>query len=116
MKTCLISFPWIYKKNLWSLDSNNYENQIIRPTKKIQFIDGENLHILGYAFPSNLTGKSYVFNNYLRQPLEIRDEYRYVVDKEEFRYWLGLIPNTFNAEMNVPGRRMKVREIVEEYT
>jgi len=49
------------------------------------------------------------------QPLEVRDEYRYIVNKEEFRYWLDIIPE-FNCEMNVPGRRMKVREIVEEYT
>ena len=48
------------------------------------------------------------------QPIEVRDEYRYIVDKEEFRYWLDLIPS-FNCEMNVPGRRMKVREVVEEF-
>jgi len=47
------------------------------------------------------------------EPIEVRDEYRYVVDREEFRHWLGLIPD-FNCEMNIPGRRMKVREIVEE--
>ena len=47
------------------------------------------------------------------EPIEVRDEYRYVVDREEFRHWLGLIPD-FNCEMNITGRRMKVREIVEE--
>ena len=58
--------------------------------------------------------------NYLRDrkkeglSIEVRDEYRYVVDKGEFRYWLGMIPE-WSCEMNVPGRRMKVKEIVEEF-
>jgi len=47
------------------------------------------------------------------EPIEVKDVYRYVINKEEFRYWLGLIPD-FNCEMNITGRRMKVREIVEE--
>jgi len=48
------------------------------------------------------------------EPLEIRDEYRYVVDKEEFLYWVGVIPE-WNVELSIPGRRMKIREIVKEY-
>jgi hypothetical protein len=48
-------------------------------------------------------------------PLHIQDVYRYVVDREEFRHWLGLIPDGFSCEMNVPGRRLKVAQIVEEY-
>ena len=53
--------------------------------------------------------------NYLKAhpEAEIRDEYRYVCDKEEFLHWINLIPQ-WNVEMNVPGRRMKVKEIVEE--
>jgi hypothetical protein len=49
------------------------------------------------------------------QPLEIQDTYRYVVNKEEFLYWLSLIPD-FNCEMNIPGKRMTIKEIVNEYT
>jgi hypothetical protein len=45
------------------------------------------------------------------EPLEIRDVYRYIVDKDEFLYWLRLIPE-WNCEMNVPGKRMKVCEVV----
>ena len=45
---------------------------------------------------------------------EIRDEYRYIVDIEEFMYWIDLIP-WWSAEMNVPGRRMKAQEVVDEY-
>lgn len=54
--------------------------------------------------------------NYLKAhpDAEIRDEYRYVVDLDEFLYWISLIPD-WNVEMNVPGRRLKVREIKNEY-
>jgi len=54
--------------------------------------------------------------NYLRAhpEAEIRDEWRYVVDKDEFLHWINLIPN-WNVEINIPGKRMKVREIYERY-
>lgn len=54
--------------------------------------------------------------NYLRThpKAEIRNEWRYIVDKDEFLYWVNLIPE-WNAEMNINGRRMKVQEIYEEY-
>lgn len=48
------------------------------------------------------------------EELEIRDEYRYVVDKEEFLHWINLIPN-FNCEMNIVGKRMTIKEIVDTY-
>lgn len=46
--------------------------------------------------------------------LFIRDEYRYIVEKEEFLHWISLIP-AWNAEMNIPGRKMTVREVVNVY-
>ncbi len=49
-----------------------------------------------------------------REPFEIQDVYRYVVDQEEFLHWVDLIP-PWNAEINITGRRMKVRDIVKEY-
>jgi len=49
-----------------------------------------------------------------KEPFEIRDVYRYVVDKEEFLHWVEMIPE-FNCEMNVTGKRMKVKDIVKEY-
>lgn len=58
--------------------------------------------------------------NYLRQQLKegktlkIQDTYRYIIDKDEFLHWIGLIPD-WSCEMNITGRRMKVREIVDEY-
>ena len=48
------------------------------------------------------------------EPLEIRDEYKYIVDKDEFLYWIKLIPE-WSCEMNIPGRRLKVKEVVELY-
>lgn len=47
------------------------------------------------------------------EKFDIQDVYRYVVDKEEFLYWVNLIPE-WSCEINIPGRRMKVREIVKE--
>jgi hypothetical protein len=55
--------------------------------------------------------------NYLRAhpDADIRDEYRYICERDDFDYWLNMIPN-FSCEMNVPGKRMKVKEVVEKYT
>ena len=54
--------------------------------------------------------------NYLRAHTnaEIKDVYRYVVEKDEFLHWIDLIPE-WSCEMNIPGKRMKVIDIVREY-
>lgn len=54
--------------------------------------------------------------NYLKAhpEAEIRDEYRYIVDKEEFLHWVGLIPN-WSCELNITGRKLKVKEIRDEF-
>ena len=54
--------------------------------------------------------------NYLKAhpESEIKDEYRYVCDKNEFLHWVNLIPE-WSCEMNITGRRMKVAEIAKEY-
>ena len=41
------------------------------------------------------------------------DEYRHLVTKEEFLYWVNLIPER-NCEMSI-GQRLKVADIVERY-
>jgi len=48
------------------------------------------------------------------QPFEVQDVYRYIVDKDEFLSWIKMIPS-WNCEMNVPGRKMKVVDIIKEY-
>src|SRR3972149_570186 len=50
----------------------------------------------------------------LGKPLDIQNVYRYIVDKEELLHWINLIPS-FSCEMNVPGRRMLVADIVREF-
>jgi len=47
--------------------------------------------------------------------IEIRDTYRYVADEEEFLHWIDLIPDSFNCEMSITGRKMHVGEIVKEF-
>lgn len=49
-----------------------------------------------------------------RESIEIQDVYRYVLEKDEFIHWIGLIPD-FSCEMNIVGKRMKVKEIVKQY-
>jgi hypothetical protein len=45
---------------------------------------------------------------------KLRDEWRYIVDKDEFLHWVNLIPD-WSCEINLPGRRMKVKEVYEKY-
>jgi hypothetical protein len=54
--------------------------------------------------------------NYLRAhpKAEIRDEWRYICDKDEFLHWMELIPD-WNCEMNIPGIRMKVKDVYDKY-
>ncbi|MEK7117078.1 MAG: hypothetical protein AAB837_02855 [Patescibacteria group bacterium] len=48
------------------------------------------------------------------EKLVIQDTYRYVCERDEFDYWFNMIPS-WSCEMNVPGKRMKVKEIVKKY-
>lgn len=47
------------------------------------------------------------------EALDIQNTYRYVVDLGEFLHWIALIPD-WSCEMNVTGRRMTIRQIVDE--
>lgn len=49
-----------------------------------------------------------------KQKLNIQNVYRYICDRDEFDYWISIIPD-WSCEMNVPGRRLKVSEIVKEF-
>lgn len=48
------------------------------------------------------------------EELRIENTYRYVVGKEEFLYWIKMIPD-FNVEINVPGERLTINELVKKY-
>lgn len=54
--------------------------------------------------------------NYLKAhpEAEIRDEYRFIIDKEEFLFWINMIPPR-NCEMNITGQRMTIQEIKNVY-
>lgn len=45
-------------------------------------------------------------------PVVIRDEYKYICTLEDFRYWIGKIPD-FNCEMNITGERIHAKELYE---
>ena len=49
-----------------------------------------------------------------REPFNIYDEYRHILSKDEFLYWVGLIP-PWNCEMNVTGQRLKVADLIARY-
>lgn len=51
--------------------------------------------------------------NYLKAhpEAEVQKTYRHVIDKEEFQYWLNMIPVKQRNEMNVPGRMVWVPDL-----
>lgn len=49
------------------------------------------------------------------EPYQIWDTERYVLEKDEFLHWVNRIPS-WNCEMNVPGIRMHVRDIIKKYS
>lgn len=54
--------------------------------------------------------------NYLKAHPDapIKDEVRYIIDKEEFLHYVSLIPD-WNDVMNITGRRMTIKQIKEEF-
>lgn len=57
-----------------------------------------------------------IINYFKRNPnAKVEDGYRFLVDKEEFLYWMNLIPN-FNTEMNITGKLTPIKEIKTKYT
>lgn len=56
------------------------------------------------------------YNNSLKgdRPFVIRNEYKQMVNREEFLHWINLIPN-WNCEMNIPGQRMTVKRALKIY-
>jgi hypothetical protein len=46
--------------------------------------------------------------------IRIKDEYRFIVDKDEFLFWVNKIPD-FNCEITIIGKRMKVVDLLKNY-
>ena len=58
---------------------------------------------------------NFIRNKFLNyESIVIQDVYRFILSKEEFLYWIELIPD-WPCEMNIIGRKMKVKDIVKEY-
>ena len=92
-----------HKKQMEKLIKDNFERFTIMRFGTITW--GNNPHTLINFFR---------YQKKRGKKLTIRDTYRYIVDKDEFLHWIRLIPD-WDCEMNVTGKRMKVKEIVRKY-
>ena len=92
-----------HKREMEELVIENFPKYCIVRIGNIDF--GRNPHTIINFFKDKIKVGDY---------FEIRDEYRYIVDKDEFLYWINMIPTDFNVEISIPGRRMKVSDIVTE--
>jgi hypothetical protein len=56
------------------------------------------------------------FINYLRDhpEAEVKKVWRHIIDKEDFLYWVNLIPVGRKSEMNITGRRIWVPDYINE--
>ena len=92
-----------HKRRMEALVKKNFERYTIMRLGNPDW--GNNpIHLIPFI-------KNKIKNN---EPFEIWDAYRYVLEKEEFVYWLNLIPE-WSCEMNVVGTRMLVKDIVKKY-
>lgn len=91
-----------HKKRMEVLIKEKFKNYCIFRIGNIRWGDNPNtiLNNLGYKI-------------HHKQQFEIRDECRYLIDREEFRHWISMIPTKGKHEMNVTGQRYKVKEIVK---
>jgi hypothetical protein len=91
-----------HKKYMEELVKKNFEHYTIIRIGNINW--GKNPHTL-LNFLRNK-----IFNN---ESFTVKDSYRYIINMEEFLYWIDMIPS-WNCEMNISGKRMKVVDIVEQ--
>lgn len=92
-----------HKKHMEELIRKNFKHYTIVRLGNITW--GKNPHtLINYFRNRKKEGKE----------LEVRNVYRYVINKKEFLHWISLIPD-WNSEMNITGRRLKVSQIVKKY-
>ncbi len=53
-------------------------------------------------------------NAYFKKPYDIKLQDKFMVEKEEFLYWIDLIPE-WSCEMNIPGKKMSVHAAITKY-
>ena len=49
-----------------------------------------------------------------KEPFDIFDEYRFILSRKEFDYWIDHIPD-WNCEMNITGEMIHMRDLVKRY-
>ena len=91
-----------HKKQMEQLVKKYFKDHTIIRLGNISW--GKNPHTLINHFKNQI-------NN--GEALVIQDTYRYITDKQEFLHWIEMIPK-WNCEINIPGRMLKVTQIVEE--
>ena len=91
-----------HKTRMESLIKKNFENYAILRIGNITWGDNPNTIINNLGFK--------IAN---KQHYEVRDEYRYILKRDEFRHWVGLIPRYGKHEMNITSTRHKVKDIVK---
>ena len=118
-KRLLLSQPNNKRLVYFSSLSIHYKDSMYTKHKK------EVEHLVKLAFPDyciirlgNIdwgTNPNTIINYFKNNPTaEIRDEFRYIINKEDFLHWIDLIPN-FNTEMNLTGQRMSIQQIYNTY-
>lgn len=91
-----------HKVMMENLIRKNFDNYAIIRIGNIKWGDNPNTLL------NNLSFK--IHNG---QTFRTLDEYRYLIDREEFQHWLSMIPRYGKHEMNITGQRYKVKEIVK---
>lgn len=109
----------VYFSSLATLYANTYYARHKRKMEefvKEHFNDYTIVRIGNITWGNNPNTFINYYNNCVkeRRPFAIKDEYRYIIDKEEFLHWINLIPK-WSCEMNIPGKRMKVADIIKQY-
>lgn len=56
-----------------------------------------------------------LINHLRKDKSRIEDTTRYLTSKDELNHWLQMIPKTGKHEMNLTGRRMSIKDIVNIY-
>lgn len=91
-----------HKKHMEDLIKENFPKYIVLRLGNITW--GNNTHTLINFFKHKIKKG---------EDFEVKNTYRYLIDKDELLHWLKMIPE-WNCEMNITGKRMKVSAIIRD--
>lgn len=108
----------VYFSSLSIYRSNNDYNRhkkLMEDTVKRNFKSYTIIRVEVIAWGRNPTTIHNVFRTKLAQGehIEVQNTFRYIVRKDEFLYWLSLIPVGEKNEMNITGQRHTIYEILQ---